>query len=72
MAALQGSIAWKDGKPSVHMHGVGAGDDYNAVGGHILGLTVGRGSIEVTITLSGMRLTRVRDEMIGANVLHLG
>jgi predicted DNA-binding protein with PD1-like motif len=72
MAALQGSMAWKDGKPSIHMHGVGAGDDYKAVGGHILGLRVGRGWIELTITVSGMRLSRGHDEAIGANVLQLG
>lgn len=72
MAALQGSIAWKDDKPSIHMHGVGAGDDYKAIGGHILGLRVGRGSVELTITVSGMRLARVYDEAIGANVLQLG
>ena len=71
MASLNGSIAWKDSKPSIHMHGVGAGDDYVAVCGHVLRLIVGRGSMELAVTMAGRRLSRARDELIGANILRL-
>lgn len=71
MGSLNGSIAWKDGKPSIHMHGVGAGDDYKAVGGHVLQLIVGRGSVELVVTNAGRRLSRALDETIGANILRL-
>lgn len=71
MVALQSSLAWQDGKPSVHMHGVGAGADHRAVGGHVLALIVGRGSMELTITVAGKPLMRAHDAAIGANVLQL-
>jgi predicted DNA-binding protein with PD1-like motif len=43
MTGINGTLAWKDGKPSVHAHGVGGGKDFAVVGGHLLALTVGRG-----------------------------
>ncbi len=33
VAGMTGSIAWKEDKPSVHLHAVAAGRDFNAVGG---------------------------------------
>jgi hypothetical protein len=41
------------------------------VGGHVLGLVVGRGSFEVSVTVHPNRLERRLDPDIGANVLQL-
>ncbi|MBB4840898.1 putative DNA-binding protein with PD1-like motif [Sphingomonas kyeonggiensis] len=71
VTGLTGTLAWKDGKPAVHAHATAAGRDFQAVGGHLLGLAVGRGSIEMTITVHDQRLERHFEEDIGANVLRL-
>lgn len=71
MTGITGTLAWQDGKPSIHAHGVGGGLHYTTVGGHLLALTVGRGSLELTITVHAQRLERRRDEDIGANILQL-
>lgn len=39
--------------------------------GHLLALTVGRGSLEVTITVHERQLQRREDPRIGANILRL-
>ncbi|WP_157814306.1 PPC domain-containing DNA-binding protein [Rhizobium sullae] len=49
MARLNGTIAWKDGNPSVHAHAMAADASFSAVGGHLLQLEVGTGSMEITI-----------------------
>ncbi|MEW6644740.1 MAG: PPC domain-containing DNA-binding protein [Pseudomonadota bacterium] len=72
VTGLTGTLAWKDGKPAIHAHASAAGRDFLAVGGHLLGLTVGRGSFEITITVHDRRLERHFEEDIGANVLRLG
>ena len=71
LASMNGSIAWQDGKPSIHMHGVVAGDDFVAYGGHILSGTVGTGSLEIMIIVHDKRLERVKDDKLGANVLQV-
>jgi len=64
VTGLTGTLAWKDGRTAV-------GRDFQAVGGHLLALTVGRGSFELTITVHGQRLERHFEENIGANVPRL-
>ena len=71
MSGINGTLAWKDGKPSVHAHGVGGGPDFSVVGGHLLALTVGRGSLEVTLLRHDRRLERTEEPSIGANILRL-
>jgi predicted DNA-binding protein with PD1-like motif len=71
MASLTGSIAWKDGKPALHMHGVATDKSFMAYGGHLLALEVGTGSMELTITTHPQRLERIVDERNGATVLGL-
>lgn len=71
LASMHGSIAWQDGKPSVHLHGVVAGKDFVAYGGHILDGSVGTGSLEIMIIPHDKELQRVFEEDLGANVLHL-
>lgn len=71
MAGMQGSLAWQDGKPSIHAHGVVAGDDFKAYGGHILSGKVGTGSLEIMIFVHDRKLERDFDEKLGANILRL-
>jgi predicted DNA-binding protein with PD1-like motif len=68
---MTGTIAWQNGKPSIHAHGVVAGSDFAAVGGHLLALEVGTGSLEITIVVHPARLERIVDPVIQANVLQL-
>jgi predicted DNA-binding protein with PD1-like motif len=71
MTGLTGSIAWKDGKPSVHAHATVAGPDFAAVGGHVLAAKVGTGSVEITVITHDKKLERRVDPEIGADVLQL-
>lgn len=72
LASMSGSIAWQNGKPSLHTHGTVTGKDFKAYGGHLLSATVGTGSVEITITVHQQKLERVKEEPLGANVLNLG
>jgi uncharacterized protein len=71
IAGMTGSLAWKDGKPSVHAHAVVAGRDFQAVGGHLLAATVGTGSAEITVITHDKKLERKVDPGLGVNVLQL-
>lgn len=72
VTGVTGTLAWMDGAPAIHAHGTAAGRDFQAVGGHLLGLTVGRGSFEIAFTAYDRRLERAVDDTIGAKVLQLG
>lgn len=71
LASMSGTIAWQKGKPSIHTHGVVAGRDFQAYGGHILSGTVGTGSLEITVIVHEQPFERVFEDGLGANVLHL-
>jgi uncharacterized protein len=71
IAGMTGSIAWKDGKTSVHLHAAGAGRDFNAVGGHVLKAEVGTGSAEITVIAHDKQLQRKVDPGLGVDVLQL-
>jgi len=71
LASMTGSIAWKDDKPALHVHGVVTDKNFTAYGGHILALEVGTGSVEITIVVQPQRLVREVDESTGAAVLGL-
>jgi predicted DNA-binding protein with PD1-like motif len=68
---MTGTIAWQNGKPSIHAHGAAAGADFAAVGGHLLGLKVGTGSLEITVIVHPARLERIVEPVIQANILQL-
>jgi predicted DNA-binding protein with PD1-like motif len=72
LAGLTGSIAWQDGKPSIHAHGVVTGKDFTAYGGHILNGTVSTGSVEIMVTVHDKKLERIMEQPLGANVLCVG
>lgn len=71
LTSMTGSIAWKDGKPSLHCHGTVAGSDFKVYGGHLLGADVGTGSVEIMITVFDQKLERLTEDPPGANVLQL-
>jgi predicted DNA-binding protein with PD1-like motif len=71
LASMTGSIAWKADKPALHVHGVVTDRNFAAYGGHILALEVSTGSVEITIVVNPIRLTRETDEHTGAAVLKL-
>ena len=72
LASLVGSIAWQNGKPSIHAHGTVTGKDFMAYGGHILSGTVSTGSVEIIITAHDKKLERILEQPLGANVLCIG
>lgn len=72
ITGLTGTWAWMDGEPSIHAHASAADRSFDVVGGHVLGLVVGRGSFEITITVHPCRLQRAPEPSIGAKVLQLG
>lgn len=70
--SLQGNIAWKDGEPVIHIHGVFSDDKMNTIGGHVKELEVA-GSCEIFIILIGdTRIERGYDEDTGLNLLDIG
>lgn len=71
ITGLTGTLAWQDGAPSIHAHASGGDRDFRVVGGHVLALTVGRGSFEITVTVHPVRLERTMEPALGANVLQL-
>jgi len=71
ITTLTGSIAWKDGKPSIHAHGAVSGRDFQVVGGHILEAEVGTGSAEITVLVHDKERQRALDRALGVNVLDL-
>ena len=71
LASMTGTIAWQNGKPSIHAHGVVSDASFAAVGGHVLELEVGTGSLEITIMAHDQKLEREVDPGIQANILGL-
>lgn len=71
MGSLTGSIGWTKGKPSLHIHGVATDADFKAYGGHVLAMTVGTGSMEITVTVLNEKLERKVEQPLNANVLQL-
>lgn len=74
LASMTGTLAWKDGKPSIHAHGVACDRTFASHGGHLLSLEVGTGSVEIAITVvrnAEAPLSRMVEESIGANILRL-
>jgi predicted DNA-binding protein with PD1-like motif len=71
LASMNGSVAWQQGKVSLHIHGVVTGADFKAFGGHMLSATVGTGSVEIMVNLHDQPLERIMEQPLGANVLRL-
>jgi uncharacterized protein len=71
LVSMHGTIAWKKDSTSIHAHGVVADKTFQAFGGHILNATVGKGSVEILITVHDKPFERTKDDSIGADVLSL-
>ncbi|PBQ32854.1 DNA-binding protein [Sphingobacteriaceae bacterium] len=71
LASLDGSIAWQNGQPSIHAHGVGGDKNFRARAGHLMSAEVSTGSLEIMICVYQKRLERRKDEVLGADVLDL-
>ena len=71
LASMQGSIAWQNGKPSLHIHGVTGDKHFKANAGHILSAYVSTGTLEILVIVHDKKLERKKDEVLGANVLML-
>lgn len=65
---LTGNLAWVDGEPFWHVHGIFSGRDLRAVGGHVKELVVGL-TCEVLITPLNTPLTRMFDDETGLKLL---
>jgi len=68
---LTGTIAWEEGTVSIHAHATGCDDTFAAVGGHLLEMIVGKGSIEITLVDHKILLKREFDANVGGKVLQL-
>jgi uncharacterized protein len=70
IATMTGNIAWVGDEPMVHIHGVVSRADGSTAGGHIM-----RGIVSVTLEVSllvyPVRLTRKPDPEFGLNLLDL-
>lgn len=66
--SLSGNLSWVDGGPFWHIHGVFSGVDFAAFGGHVKKLVVGL-TLEIQITPSNVRLTRVKETETGLSLL---
>lgn len=66
--SLQGNLAWIDGKPFWHVHGVFGTDSYQSIGGHIQALTIALTGELLIIPLE-TELTRSYDETTGLKLL---
>ena len=71
MGSVTGSIAWSNDQPSLHIHGVATDKEFKAYGGHLLAMTVGTGSMEITVIVHDQKLERKVEQPLNANVLQL-
>lgn len=72
MASMHGTIAWQEGKPSIHAHGTVTDSTFRAYGGHILLGIVSTGSAEIFIIVHDKKFERIKEKALGANVLCIG
>lgn len=66
--SLQGNLAWVDGEPFWHIHGVFGRRDYSTVGGHVKQLDIALTG-ELAITPREISLTRTFDNETGLKLL---
>lgn len=66
--SLQGNLAWTDGTPFWHVHGVFSGKEYGSIGGHIKRLEIAL-TCELLITPLETEMTRTYDETTGLKLL---
>jgi predicted DNA-binding protein with PD1-like motif len=70
LTSMVGTIAWKDGKPSIHSHATAGDENFQSFGGHVLNAAVTMGSLEIMLVIHDKRLERRNDEL-GGDVLEI-
>lgn len=71
IVSLSGSLAWRNGQPSLHLHGAFAGHNMQTYGGHVKELEVG-GTCEIFIHVWNTGpLSRSLSEETGLKLLDL-
>ena len=66
--SLTGNLAWVDGQPFWHVHGVFGRRDYSTVGGHVKRLDIALTG-ELLLMPTGIPLTRNHDEETGLKLI---
>jgi len=69
LVSINGSLSWKDGEPSVHVHGTIADWDLNVRGGHIKEAEIAV-TAEIFIHLVDTRMDRQPDDETGLDLLN--
>lgn len=72
LVSFSGSLAWKNGNPSIHAHAIAANSRYKTYGGHVMDAVVSTGSVELTLVVHDKKLERKKNEALGAEVLQVG
>lgn len=71
IVSIQGTLAWQDDAPTLHLHAVLADSNYRTYGGHLKELVVG-GACEIFVHVwNEDRLTRFHSDEIGLNLIDL-
>jgi uncharacterized protein len=70
IASLSGNLAWVEGKPYWHLHGVFGDREYRSLSGHVRDLTVG-GTCEIFIHPLREKITRSPDDETGLKLLDI-
>jgi predicted DNA-binding protein with PD1-like motif len=68
IVGLQGNLAWVDGEPFWHIHGVFSRDDYTTIAGHVKNAKIALTG-EVYLRPHNEKLTRVYDDETGLKLL---
>ncbi|MGH7218380.1 MAG: PPC domain-containing DNA-binding protein [Candidatus Microsaccharimonas sp.] len=68
ITGLYGNLAYVDGKPFWHIHGMFSREDFSVIGGHVKECTIGLTG-EVHLVHHDVQLTRVFDDETGLKLL---
>lgn len=68
IVGLQGNLAWVEGEPVWHIHGVFSREDYSTIAGHVRDATIALTG-EIYLRPHNEKLTRVYDEDTGLKLL---
>lgn len=68
--SVNGNVAWCEGEPVVHTHGVFSNENYECFGGHVVKLVISVTG-EVIINWLSEKVTRKYDEDTGLKLLHV-
>jgi hypothetical protein len=70
ITSLSGNLAWVDGEPYWHLHGVFGDKNFASLSGHVKELSVGA-TCEIFIHPFKKQITRTQNNEVGLNLLDL-